>query len=179
MNNKINELSELNDDWIKNFEENEKLYNDFYKDDLYYINLKVIYINKFNEVEKIKEECYLMSKPNLISREEILQLFKSHSIDNNLKYKLKSILRYNITLDVNEIKTFLKNPLNYKNYLSIIQNIDTIKFEKTITYFHDLNELYFIFNEQLKETKNIKNTTTKIFSKYSKKNTIKNTIKNK
>ena len=53
MNNKINELSELNDDWIKNFEENEKLYNDFYKDDLYYINLKVIYINKFNEIEKI------------------------------------------------------------------------------------------------------------------------------
>jgi hypothetical protein len=173
MNNKINELSELNDDWIKNFEENEKLYNDFYKDDLYYINLKVVYINKFNEIEKIKQECYLMTNPNIISREEILQLFKTHSIDNNLKYKLKSILRYNITLDVNEIKTFLKNPLNYKNYLSTIKNIDTINFEKTINYFHDLNDVYFIFHEELKEKKNI---TKKIFSKYSKKNTIKNHV---
>jgi len=173
MNNKINELSELNDDWIKNFEENEKLYNDFYKDDLYYINLKVIYINKFNEIEKIKQECYLMTNPNIILREEILQLFKTHSIDNNLKYKLKSILRYNITLDVNEIKTFLKNPLNYKNYLSTIKNIDTINFEKTINYFHDLNDVYFIFHEELKEKKNI---TKKIFSKYSKKNTIKNHV---
>jgi hypothetical protein len=170
MNNKINELSELNDDWIKNFEENEKLYNDFYKDDLYYINLKVIYINKFNEVEKIKQECYLMTNPNVISREEILQIFKTHSIDNNLKYKLKSILRYNITLDVNEIKPFLKNPLNYKSYLSIIKNIDTIKFEKTINYFHDLNDIYFIFHEELKEKKNItKKYFQNIQKKYNKK----------
>ena len=117
-----------------------------------------------------------MTNPNIILREEILQLFKTHSIDNNLKYKLKSILRYNITLDVNEIKTFLKNPLNYKNYLSTIKNIDTINFEKTINYFHDLNDVYFIFHEELKEKKNI---TKKIFSKYSKKNTIKNHVNKK
>ena len=47
------EYSKLNDDWIVNFEKTDKLYQDFYKDDLYYINLKIIYINRNNEIEKV------------------------------------------------------------------------------------------------------------------------------
>ena len=38
------EYSELNDDWITNFERNDKLYQDFYKDDIYYVNLKCVYV---------------------------------------------------------------------------------------------------------------------------------------
>ena len=34
---------ELNDDWINNFEENDKLYKDFYKDNLCYVNIDFIY----------------------------------------------------------------------------------------------------------------------------------------
>ena len=49
-----NELNiELTDEWINNFEETDKLYQDFYKDDLYYIHLKFIYINRENEIDKI------------------------------------------------------------------------------------------------------------------------------
>ena len=47
---------ELNDDWIQKFENTDKLYQDFYKDDLCYINLKFIYINKHNNIQKIKHE---------------------------------------------------------------------------------------------------------------------------
>ena len=50
-----NELDEeLNDEWINNFEKTDKFYQEFYKDELYYINLKFVYINKSNEIEKIK-----------------------------------------------------------------------------------------------------------------------------
>ena len=45
--------TELNDDWIKTFEKTDKLYQDFYKDDLYYIHLKFCYVNRSNEIEKI------------------------------------------------------------------------------------------------------------------------------
>ena len=40
------EEKELNDEWINNFEKTDKLYEDYYKDDLYYVNLKFIYLNK-------------------------------------------------------------------------------------------------------------------------------------
>ena len=32
------ENNKLDDDWINNFEKTDELYQDFYKDDLYYIN---------------------------------------------------------------------------------------------------------------------------------------------
>ena len=44
----------LEDDWITKFNEVDAVYKDFYKDDLYYVNLKFIYINRESEIEKIK-----------------------------------------------------------------------------------------------------------------------------
>ena len=40
--------NELNDEWINNFEKTDKLYQDFYKDDLYYVNLKFVYLKVLN-----------------------------------------------------------------------------------------------------------------------------------
>ena len=54
MHNIMND--ELNDDWINNFEENDKLYKDFYKDNLCYVNIDFIYINKNNEINILKND---------------------------------------------------------------------------------------------------------------------------
>jgi hypothetical protein len=168
----------LNDDWINNFEKTDKIYQDFYKDDLYYINLKIIYINKYNEIEKIKQETFFMSSPNYISREEIIRILKNNSIDNEIRYTLLSILQYIITLEPDDIKFFLKKPDTY-NFLNIIKNIDAISFEKTINMFQDLNELMLIFYENNNENKNIHNTTKKIHirSLSSNKKTLKKQYK--
>ena len=48
MNNTMKD--KLNDDWIVNFEETDKLYKDFYKDNIDYINVDFIYINDYNEI---------------------------------------------------------------------------------------------------------------------------------
>ena len=167
---------ELNDDWISEFEKTDKLYQDFYRDDLYYINLKLIYVNRANEIEKIKQESFLMSIPNFISREEILQILQNSSQDNEINYSLLSILRYNNTLEVDDIKNFIMYPNEDTNFLTIIKNIDTISFEKTINMFHDLNDLILIFYEKSQELKKINpnNSTKKI---YIRSNTNKKTIK--
>ena len=62
------DFNKLNGDWISNFEKTDKLYEDFYKDDVYYVNLKYVYINRSNEIEKINQESFFMSTPNLITR---------------------------------------------------------------------------------------------------------------
>ena len=43
LNDDLNE--ELNDDWIQKFEKTDNLYQDFYKDNLYYTNIHYIYVN--------------------------------------------------------------------------------------------------------------------------------------
>ena len=57
MHNIMND--ELNDDWINNFEENDKLYKDFYKDNLCYVNIDFIYINK-NILKILKESIQVL-----------------------------------------------------------------------------------------------------------------------
>ena len=172
---------ELNDEWINTFEKTDKLYQDFYKDDLYYVNLKFCYVNRNDEIDKIIEEAFLMSNKNYITREEILQILKKSTVENGIKYSLLSILRYNITLDADDIKNFIiyssKNE-NENSFLKTINNIDAIPFEKTINMFQDLNELIFIYYEKSQELKKVdpNNTTKKVFLKT---NTNKKTIKNR
>lgn len=168
----------LDDDWINNFEKTDKLYEDFYKDDLYYINLQVIYVNISNEIDKIKNESFLFTNKNKISQEEILGILKRNSIDNEKKYSLLSILRYNILLEPEHIKSYLLNQYN-PNYLTVIKNIDAIHYEKSISMFHDLNDLIIVFYEKSKEmvkkNTNNNNNTKKIYLRSL--NTNKKTIK--
>ena len=138
------EFNYLDDEWINNFENTDKLYEDFYKDDLYYINLIVIYVNRDSEIDKIKRESFLLKEKNLISREEILEILKKNSLDNERRYTLLSILRYNINLEPDDVKNYLKNSID-QEYLSVIKNIDTIVFDKSINMFQDLNDLIFLF----------------------------------
>jgi hypothetical protein len=169
----------LDDDWIKKYEDVDKQYQDFYKDDLYYVNLKFIYINRTNEIEKIKFESFLLTKPNCILREEILQILKKSNIDDNRQYSLLALLKYNVTMDVDDIQKYII--LNEeRNYLTIIKNIDAITFDKTISMMQDLNDLILIFYEKSNELKekNTNNLTKKIFLKQnSNKKTIKKQYK--
>ena len=174
------EYNKLNDDWINNFENTDKLYQDFYKDNLYYINLQYIYINRSNEIDKIKSESFLMSKPNYILREEIIGILKRNSFSNQKNYKLLSILKYNITLDSDELTNFLINNTTQNNdYLLSVKHIDTIKFENSINMFQDLNELFFIFYEKSTELKevNSQTITKKVYIKSLNKRTIRKRYK--
>ncbi len=174
------EYNNLDDDWINNFETTDKLYKDFYKDDLYYVNLRIIYINRENEIEKLKQESFLMSKPNSISRDEILEILKKNAVDNDKRYSLLSILKYNIVLEPDEIKFYLNNT-SREEYLSVIKNIDSVVFNKSISMFHDLNDLILIFYEKSLELKksDANNTTKKIYlrSLSSNKKTIRKRYK--
>lgn len=160
------EYNNLDDDWINEFEKTDKLYKDFYKADLYYINLRVIYVNRENEIDKVKHETFLLSNKNIISEEELLGILKKNSIDNERRYSLLTILRYNIILEPDDVKNYLLNNQN-QHYLSVIKNIDNVMFQKSISMFHDLNDIIVIFYEKLMENNN--NNTKKIYIKTNKK----------
>jgi hypothetical protein len=173
------EYNKLNDDWINNFEKTDKLYQEFYKDDIYYINLKFIYVNRSNEIEKIKQESFLMNTPNIISREEILQILKRSINKDDRLYSLLAILKYNCHLDADDVKHFLLYPNEYNHFLTVVKHIDTIKFDRTISMLQDLNDLVLIFYEKSNELKQINphTSTKKIYLHSKNKKTIKKRYK--
>ena len=168
----------LDDTWIRDFEKTHDVYKDFYKTDLYFIHLTFIYINRNNEIDKIKNEPFILNKPNFVSHEEHVEILKKNLIDNNKRYSLLSILRYNINLEPDEITNFIKNREN-QQFLSVVKNIGSVAFEKSIHMFQDLNELVFVFYEKSNELKkhNPKTSSRKMPSSHSLHNTHKKTFR--
>lgn len=158
------EYKDLDDKWIQNFENTENQYYHFYKENIFYIHLNFIYVNRENEIIKIKNEPFILSNPNTILAEEWIGIFNKHSILNGEKYKLHSVLKYNICIDTDEVSGFLKEN-DTKDYLTIIKNIGDIYFDATIHMFHDLNDLTIILKqrENTLEMKNYNNITKKHF----------------
>lgn len=151
--------------WIEDFENNDKLYKDFYADDVYFTNIHYIYINKNNEIEKIKKQSFLMSQPNYILRDELLKILKSNSFENYKRYLVLSILKINVTIKPEEIKNFLIEPYYEKygeSFINQIKNFDNIQFERTINMFQDLNDLLIIFYEKINKNPNYINNKQSI-----------------
>lgn len=172
------EIQKLDENWIRDFEENDKNYEIFYSDDIYYVKMHCIYIDKLSNISNIKEEKFFFSNPNNISREEILGILKKHSFQNETKYSVMSILRYNIDIDPLDIKNFLNTEENSSSenysFLTPIKNIDSITFKKTISMFHDLNNLFIIFYEKDKTHMITReNITKKVYLSNRRKKTIK------
>lgn len=158
-------ISSSETNWIEDFEKDDKLYKDFYTDDVYFTNIHYMYINKNDEIEKIKEQSFLMSQPNYILRDELLKILKSNSFENDKRYSVLSILKVNIIIKPEEIKNFLLDEDYYKygeSFITQIKNFDNVPFEKTINMFHDLNDLIIIFYEKINKNPNYKNLSNNL-----------------
>ena len=165
---------DLDETWIKDFEMDDKNYETFYSEDIYYLKLHYIYIDKLSNIEKIKEDKIFLKEPNYLSREELLGILKTHSFQNNIKYSVMTILKYNIDIEPLDLKYFLKD--NKFSFLTSIKNIDSISFKKSISMFQDLNNIFIIFYEKDKTHMITReNMTKKIFLSNSHKKTIKKT----
>lgn len=153
------EFADLDTTWINEFEVLEKDYNSYYNEDLAFIYINYVYVNNKNEIINISKEKYLFKKPSVLSREELVGLIKHNTIHNSVKYSLLSLLKYNIDFDPIHLKTFLRSKDKHigSNYLKSISNIDTIVFEKSISLFHDINNLFIIFIDKSAPTNNSTN----------------------
>jgi len=159
------ETTILDTSWISDFEKIDKDYDTFYLEDLQYVNLTILYINNVNEISKIKEEKFFMKTPNVISREEIIGILKRNNNQNKQTFHMMTILKYNIDLEPLEVRKFLlekekdKGKIDASQYLSVIKYVDEIHWNKSITMFHNINNLYIIFYENVDTQKDNKNNT--------------------
>ena len=159
------DLFELDTSWFDEFDKNDNEYKSYYNEELTFINLHCIYINKNSEIIKVHEEKILFKTPGTLSREEVIGLIKRNTFCDNMKYSLLSILKFNINIEPINLKTFIKTKdtsLNIGNhFLQSITNIDTICFDKSIGMFHDINDLLIIYYDKNNgNTNNSSNTNS-------------------
>ena len=168
---------ELDTSWITNFERLESEYNIFYKDKVTKISSFSLYINKDNDIVKIKKDKISSMINNTVNKNNLLYQIKNDNIYNNIKYKLISILKFNIDIDTLDINNFLRENTkisdskleNFHNiessYLNIVENINDVRFNDTINIFQDINAIFFIYYNNLESNQNQNYASHKINTK--------------
>jgi hypothetical protein len=129
------------------------------------IKINYLYINN-DELYHIKSEDEKLTNSTL-SKERLLYLIKNNQYIecNSLKYKLVSILKYNMDIEVSDIKHLINNKMD-KNYLTSLKILDNIIFNDTIEFLNNLNCVYLIY---IHKPQLINNTTKRINIKNNKK----------
>ena len=170
----------LDDSFIENIKDLELNYKEFYKNKNSNVNLFFVYIGN-SEVECLHKSKQMLSQGSKLLKDNINSIVKTHQSINKTKYKLISLLQYNLTLEPDELLDMMNDDTmnDGGQYLHVIRRIDDIYFENTINFLQDLNALFFVFSRDYKnDTKHKRNTKRIIFnSKYSKSKTRRKKLK--
>ena len=179
---------DIDNNWVDTYKKNEEHYNDFYNEKVSTIQLFFLYINSEKELVNIKRELLTLNVANILPREQLIALIKEKQHFNQVKYKLFSLVRYNINLQPEEIDDFIcpnnvcetnvcetnvcetnvcetnvcETNVYTNRFFTPESHVNDIYFQDTISIFQDLNSLYIIFKA---DPPNKKKSSTNNFTK--------------
>ena len=154
----MEESLDLDTKIIDEFEKDDELYNDFYKDKIEHINLYILYVDNNNDLFHIKKDTASLNNSRL-EKDDLKNLIRQYIKYQNKKYRLISLLKWNITIEPEEISDYLRNEKKF-DFIKSIRNINSVEFEDSINLFHNLNSLYLVFHERWKL---LENKTKKVY----------------
>jgi len=143
---------DIDETWINEFKKNEELYDDFYKDKVEYIKLFYLYVSSTNCIESTKKDSIQLDNNGILKKNKIIALILQNQNFNSIKYKLLSLIRFNIDIEPENINEFVYNTNTHTDkpsqFITSEKYLNDIKYSDTINIFQDLNCLYFIFYEE-------------------------------
>jgi len=140
--------------WINNYENDNKDYDPFYPENAKKIKVSILYVNKKKELEKINEKMVYLNTENKITREEFVRIIKDNERMDKLRYKLLGIVIYNIELKHSDLRNYMNGTEKY-DFITNLRNIEDYELRPTINCLQEINNLYFIFNEEPDEDKKL------------------------
>tara|TARA_B100000902_G_C26983847_1_gene751610 strand:- start:5 stop:649 length:645 start_codon:yes stop_codon:yes gene_type:complete len=145
----------LQPSWIQEQEKLLKVDSVFKNEPMHSIYAKFIYINQNQYIDKvICKTLPLVVKDDfsILTNDLLIQYIDSNKLKSKQsKYKLNDIFLCNFDLLPSSIQMFSKNEINNQNANSYLKKVDPLNdliiYPSTFV-FHDINTLYFIFEEE-------------------------------
>ena len=141
-------MEELDTDHLDNYREREKQLieqSNLTKEPISKINVWNLYINKRHHLEKIKINELPIA--NIADKKAITDYIKSKCTDETIKYKLLSVLKYNIELEKDQVQEYM-NEEYHPTYLEALRSLDNIEFKDGLNIFEDLHTLFILYYEK-------------------------------
>lgn len=175
----IDDNMQIDDKWLREIKEKEKDYNEFYKEKPSILKLYFLYVNHFNVAELFKKDTYLFDNANtnsdyasasanasgdnanaILPKKDLLSIISKHSILNGRKYKLVSLLKYNLDVEPEDVINMTLYKQDGNDYLSCEREIKDIIFYDTICIFQDINSLFFVYQDVLNIASSVSSTSS-------------------
>jgi len=125
--------------------------NNFSREPMEHIQVKYIFINKNKYIDKVLCETVELAFGNVISNEQLICMAESKKYKTpTSRYKLKDLLLFNVDLEPEHIQAYAKNDgfiAFSKPFMKVLSVVDKIIIPDSVFIFHDINSLYFIFEE--------------------------------
>lgn len=170
---------DLDTSWIEKEEKRFSLELNHLKTSMDSISCYFIYIDENLSIQKVikENECLNSIDSNVgILNSRIIQIVEDRRhLNNGMKYKLMSLIKYVIDLDVENINEFAygEEGVMSNDFLKEISMFNDVIIESSLFIFHPLNSLYFFLKEDhmvIKPIKSIlRSSDDSNHSRYSKK----------
>jgi hypothetical protein len=124
-------------------------YSKMFKEVTVLNNIKtyITYINTDNEIEIINQKkIYLNNDDNIVTRHQLIDVIKNSQKKNKVKYKLISIMVYNIHVTPESLPNYIENPNDFIS-LYTLNRIDSFELKPTLRLLKKYNGIYFFFFE--------------------------------
>ena len=124
-------------------------YSKMFKEVTVLNNIKtyITYINTDNEIEIINQKkIYLNNDDNIVTRHQLIDVIKNSQKKNKVKYKLISIMVYNIHVTPESLPEYIENPNDFIS-LYTLNRIDSFELKPTLRLLKKYNGIYFFFFE--------------------------------
>ena len=92
----------------------EQYYNKFYKTASNTVTLFFIYVDN-NEVESLLEKSFHLNEESKICSNDLVFIINYHKTLHNTRYKLMSLLKYNFTMEPDEVLQMLNDPVDKRD----------------------------------------------------------------
>jgi hypothetical protein len=111
------------------------------------IKTYITYINSDNEIEIINQKkIFLNNVDNIVTRSQLIEVIKNSQKKHNVKYKLISIMVYNIHVTPESLPNYIENPNDFIS-LYTLNRIESFELQPTLRLLKKYNGIYFFFFE--------------------------------
>ena len=162
-NNENNDNNYLDTSWILHEQRIQNMQNNHFREPLKYIHGVFIYINQNNYIDKITTERLSLDTYNnsnsIIYNNYLLKILQNKKIKTpTSKYKFDNAFSFFVDLEPEQIQPFSvldHDTLHNSTFFKEISITDNIIIPPSIFIFHNINTIYFFFQEILFEKHNI------------------------
>jgi hypothetical protein len=138
------------------------------------IKTYITYINSDNEIDIINQKkICLNNDDNIVTRSQLIEVIKNSQKKHNVKYKLISIMVYNIHVTPESLPNYIENPNDFIS-LYTLNRIESFELQPTLRLLKKYNGIYFFFFECPEQSVDPKTPISKQLSNTDSNNFIKN-----